>query len=192
MRELCDYFSFTPETPEDLIRAEKAWGMYTSNYKGDGVMGCCAEVLTATRHSKKFTVSNAGKNDCILNYRSASGYVVPVQVERKTSGGRIQTLETEYSKAEKIQGKYVVYSMDVCNKGTSYLRRYVPAVVIPRKLFLDKLQEFGAIKTVSHGGQVDGYAIQVTKKAWYLWLSDWPIVYDRNAVYCEDDFDGLE
>lgn len=190
--ELARYFKFIPNTKADEGRLLKAWEMYTTNYRGDGCMGCCAEMLTATSHSKKATISNAGRTDCFVKYRSASGAVIPVAVERKTNGGRIKSIETEYSDAEVISGKYVVYSLDVCNSGTGNLRRYVPAVVIPRKLFVEKLKEFNAIKTVSHGGVVDGYAIQCTSKKLYLWLADWPIVYDRNAIYSDEDFEGLE
>ena len=189
---LAHYFNFEVKSHEDDRRLGKAWYMYTTNYKGDGCLGCCAEVLTATTKSKKTTVSNTGRVDCYVKYKTASGHTVPVSVERKTNGGRIRTIETEFSAAEEMSGKYVVYSLDVCNAGTNYLRRYVPAVVIPRKLFVEKLIEFNAIKTVRHNGVVDGYAIQCTSKRLFLWLADWPIVYDRNAVYCDDDFEGLE
>ena len=190
--ELGAYFNFEVKSAGDAVRLAKAWKMYVNDYKGFGCMGSCAEMLAATSGSKKATVSNAGKVDCFLNYRCSSGHVIPVSVERKTSGGRIETFETEFSKAEQMQGRYVVYSMDVCNKNTGYLRRYVPAVVIPRKLFIQKLIEFGAIKEMKHHGVVDGYGIQVTKKDWFLWLSEWPIIYDRNAVYSDEDFEGLE
>ena len=190
--ELARYFDFKVNSKADALRLVRAWGMYVSDYKGDGCMGCCAEMLTATTHSKKATVSNTGRVDCFIKYRTADGYIVPVSVERKTNGGRIKTLETEYSKAEKMAGKYVVYSLDICNANTCHLRRHVPAVVIPRKLFVEKLIEFNAVKTVSHGGVVDGFAIQCSSKQLFLWLADWPVVYDRDAVYCDDDFEGLE
>lgn len=190
--ELANYFHFEPASDSDLERLSKAWAMYVSDYRGDGCMGCIAEMLSATSGSKKATVSNSGRVDCFIKYRSASGAVVPVSCERKTNGGRIETFETEFSKAERMEGKFVIYSMDICNSTTSNLRRYVPAVVIPRKLFIEKLKEFKAIKAMSHNGEVDGYGIQVSKKALFLWLSDWPIVYDRNAIYSDEDFEGLE
>lgn len=190
--ELAEYFSFTPVSDSDVKRLGKAWDMYVTNYRADGCMGCVAEMLSATSGSKKATVSNSGRADCHIKYRTASGAVVPVQCERKTNGGRIETFETEFSKAEQMSGKFVIYSMDICNSTTSNLRRYVPAVVIPRKLFIEKLQEFKAVKAMRHGGEVDGYGIQVSKKALYLWLADWPIVYDRNAIYSDEDFEGLE
>jgi len=191
-KELSVYFSFHPMTDEDEVRLEKAWRMYCGDYRGDGVMGACAEMLSATPHSKKTTISNSGRNDNYINYRTASGHIIPVSCERKTSGGRIQTFESEFSKAEHIQGKFVIYSMDVCNSTTSYKRRYVPAVVIPRKLFVEKLEEFNAIKAVNKNHVLDGYAIQVSSKKLYNWLLDWPIVFDRTAVYSDDDFEGLE
>lgn len=190
--ELARYFKFVTVTKADKARLDKAWTMYVTNYRGDGCMGCVAEMLTATANSKKSTISNAGKADCFIRYRSANGSVVPVSVERKTNGGRIQTIETDFSKAETMGGKYIVYSMDVCNSTTGNKRRHVPAVVIPKALFLEKLIEFNAIKRINHGGVCDGLAIQVSNKALYVWLSEWPIVYDRNAVYTDDDFDGLE
>lgn len=191
-RELARYFHFEIKSDADSRRLIKAWGMYTADYKGPGCMGCVAEMLSATSGSKKDTVSNSGRVDCHIKYKTASGAVIPVSCERKTNGGRIETFETEFSKAEHIEGKFVIYSMDICNSTTSNLRRYVPAVVIPRKLFVEKLQEFNAVKAMRHGGEIDGYGIQVSKKALFLWLSDWPIVYDRNAVYSDEDFEGLE
>ena len=190
--ELAHYFNFTVETSRDETRLAKAWLMYMTNYKADGCMGCIAEILSATKGSKKETISNAGKSDVSIKYRSASGRIVPVNCERKTNGGRIQTLETEFSAAEEIKGKYVIYSLDVCNKNTGNVRRHIPAVVIPRKLFIEKLIEFNAIKAMYHNHVCDGYGIQCSSKKWYLWLSDYPIVFDRNAVYCDEDFEGLE
>lgn len=190
--DMCKYFNFKIETKADLTRANKAWEMYITDYRGDGCMGCIAEMLTATKNSKKMHISNSGRVDCFIKYRAESGAVVPVSVERKTNGGRIRTFETEFSDAEEMSGKYVVYSMDVCNSSTSNKRRHVDAVVIPRKLFVEKLAEFNAIKKVNRNGVLEGFAIQVSSKKLYDWLMDWPIVYDRNAVYSDDDFDGLE
>lgn len=190
--QLAKYFHFVPKSDKDVKRLDKAWAMYVMDYKGPGCMGCVAEILTATTNSKKETVSNTGRVDCFIKYRTESGRVIPVSVERKTNGGRVKTLETEFSKAEEMGGKFVVYSMDVCNAATSNLRRRVEPVVIPRKLFMEKLVEFKAIKAVNRNGELEGFAIQVSKKAFYEWLLDWPVVYDRNAVYSDDDFEGLE
>lgn len=189
--EMANYFSFTAVTDADEIRLHKAWKMYEIRYKGDGWFGCVAEMLTATPHSKKLTIANTGKNDNFINYRTANGKVVPVSCERKTNGGRIETFDTEFSKAERMNGKYVIYTLDVCNAGTSYKRRYAPTVVIPRKLFIEKLREFNAIKAINRNGEFEAWAIQVTSKKLYNWLLDYPIVYDRTAVYCDDDFEGL-
>lgn len=190
--ELANYFHFRPTTKADENRLATAWNMYNSNYKGDGCMGSIAEVLTATSNSKKQFVSNTGRVDCYIKYRCESGAVIPVAVERKTNGGRLCTIETEYSRAEHIEGRYVVYSLDVCNAGTSHLRRHVDAVIIPRKLFVDKLNEFNAIKAVNRHGVLEGYGIQATSRKLFDWLCNWPIAYDRNAVYSDDDFEGLE
>lgn len=195
---LAEYFSFKPASASDEVRLDKAWALYQTNYKGHGCLGCCAEMLTATTNSTKVTISNTGRIDCHIKFKSSSGYVIPVSCERKTNGGRIETIEGEFSKAEHIEGKYIVYSLDICNTSTSGKRRYVPAVVIPRLLFIEKLIEFNAIKKVykyvEETGEryLDGYGIQASSKKLYAWLADWPIVYDRNAVYCDDDFEGLD
>lgn len=201
--ELAEYYSFVVKTKKDAERLCKAWSMYSMDYKGDGCMGCVAEMLTATKNSVKDTVSNAGKADCYIRYRTANGSVIPVSCERKTNGGRVSTIQTEFSKAEKMVGKFVVYSLDLCNSTTCNKRRYVPAVVIPKTLFLNKLTEFGALRELTRsikdketneiiGKYTDGIGIQANNKEWFLWLSDYPIVYDRDAIYCDDDFEGLE
>lgn len=190
--QLAKYFHFVPGSKRDEKRLEKAWAMYTTNYRGDGCMGCVAEILTATTHSHKTTISNVGRNDCYINFRAASGAIISLAAERKTNGGRVKTIESEFSRAEEMNGKFVVYSMDVCNSGTSYLRRHVEAVVIPRKVFMAKLIELNAVKAINKHGELDGYGIQVSNKPLYEWLLDWPVVYDRNAVYTAEDFEGLE
>ena len=58
-------------------------------------------------------------------------------------------------------------------------------------VFIDKLIEFKAIKAVNRNGELEGYGIQASSKKLYNWLADYPIVYDRNAVYCDEDFEGL-
>lgn len=189
--ELARYFDFHSASELDDLRLSTAWALYKQGYKGDGVLGCVAEVLSATTHSIKTTVSNTGKVDCFIKYRTASGAVVPVSCERKTNGGRIETVANDFSKAEKMQGKYVVYSLDICNSSTSGKRRLVPAVVIPKQLFIEKLIEFNAVKAVNRNGQLEGYGIQASNKKLFQWLLDYPIVYDRNAVYSDDDFEGL-
>lgn len=189
---LAKYFGFVPESDLDFMRLDVAWDIYLEEYKGDGCMGCVSEVLTATKGSKKLTISSQGKADCRIMFRSESGRVVPVPVERKTNGGRIETKETTFTKAEKMFGKYVVYSLDICNKNTQYMRRYVPAVVVPKNLFIKKLFEFNAVKEMRHNGTVDGIGIQSSSKKFYEWLLDYPVVYDRNAVYTADDFEDLE
>lgn len=190
--EMCKYFGFVPVTDLDMQRVKVAWRLYSINYKGDGCIGCVAEVLTATKNSKKVVISSQGKADCFIKYRTESGRIIPVSCERKTNGGRIQSFDTEFTKAEKMVGKFVIYSLDICNKNTQYSRRYVPAVVIPKSLFISKLIEFNCIKSMNHNGTQDGIGIQCTNKKFYEWLLDYPIVYDRNAVYSADDFEDLE
>ena len=190
--DMCRYYRFSINSDKDAERVEKAWYIYVHGYKGDGKFGCIAEMLRAPSGSSKTTVSNPGKFDEYIKFRTASGAVIPVGCESKTNGGRIQTFETELSKAEYMTGRYVIYSMDVCNSCTGGLRRRVPAKVFPKQLFIEKLYELGAVKAINHKGKCTGYGIQVSSKKFYEWLSDWPILFDRDAVYCDDDFMGLE
>ena len=190
--ELAQYHGYDPESDLDFTRLEYAWRLYQDDYMGDGCMGAVAEVLSCTKGSKKAYVSKAGRTDTYIMFRYPSGAIVPTAAERKTNGGRIRSEESAYRPAEEINNRYVIYSLDVCNSGTGHKRRYVPAVVIPRELFMVKLAEFGALKEMRHNGRVDGIGIQATSKLWFEWLVNWPIVYDRNAVYSADDFEGLE
>lgn len=189
--EVAKYFDFIVMTKADEIRLEKAWSMWVEKYRADGVVGCMAEMLTATPNSKKSTISNAGKTDCFIRYRTENGIIVPVRCESKINGGRIQTIESEYSKAEEINGKFIVYRFDICNANTSNLRRHCPPLVFPRVEFVNYLYTHNLVKKVNHKSKTVGYAIQVTSKAWFEFLSDYPIVWDRTAVYSDNDFDGL-
>ena len=192
MEDLAAHYGFEVKTAQDMTRLDKAWRMYLEQYRGDGCNGCISEVLGATSGSNKSTVSNSGRADTHIKWRTASGRIDYIAAEWKTNGGRLETIESEFSRAERLEGRFVIYSLDICNAGTNHQRRHVPAVVIPRRLFVAKLAEINGIKAINKHGALDGYGIQATSKKWYQWLLEWPIVYDRDAVYTADDFEGLE
>ena len=191
-------------TEKDEIRIDKAFRLYldgiaanaandwTLVFKGMGFMGAIAELLTATPNSAKAHVSNSGKHDNYIRFKNADGVIYPVPVERKTNGGRIETVESEYSKAEKMTGKYIVYSMDICNSTTNNIRRKAPAIIVPKKVFLDTLYRLNAVKAVRHKGEINGYAIQVSNKKWFEWVCAYPVKYDREKVYSDEDFRGVK
>ena len=70
--------------------------------------------------------------------------------------------------------------------------RRVEPVIIQTHLFLAVLKRFNAIKEVRHGGVVDGLAIQVSSKKLYEWLKDYSVKFDREAVYEEWEFEGVD
>lgn len=189
--DMARYFGYVAMTPADHERLEKAWKLFVTRYKGDGCFGCVAEMLTATSGSKKATISNTGRVDCYFMFRYENGSIVPCSAERKTNAGRIATLETEYSKAEEMSGRFVIYSMDVCNANTSYLRRYCPPKILPRRLFVDTLYSLNAVKLTCKRGIPDGYSIQSGLKSLWLWMCEYPVEYDRNRVYSAADFESL-
>lgn len=190
-QELADHFGFEPKTSADYRRLDYAWHLYLIQYKGQGCMGCIAEVLRAGSTSRKKQVSGVGKPDNRIRWIDESGRKTSRVAESKTNGGRIMTVATAEHDAEQMQGTFVLYSMDVCNKNTGYKRRVTVTKVFPKAVFLAHLFEHGQVKEMRHKGEVDGYGIQVTSLELYEWVSSWPVEYDRNRYYTATDFEGL-
>ena len=93
--------------------------------------------------------------------------------------------------------RYVVYSMRFVQKHKAGKHteawddlREIEPVVIPTAVFLAALDRFGATKSTS--GPLPEEAIQVSNKRFFEWLLDWPIPFDPDLVYTEEDFEGLE
>ena len=68
--------------------------------------------------------------------------------------------------------------------------REIDPVVIPTEVFLNALDRFGATKSTN--GKNPEEAIQVSSKKFFDWLLDWPIPFEPDLVYTEEDFEGLE
>ena len=176
------------------VRERKA-AEYMANEADCGRKGRAFELAVTLDKSRKDRVSKQGQVDVYIKVRNAAEKVVYVPAEAKTNGGRIEELLTG-SKAQ-----YVIYQMEgvavpqgkkAKAEGRPVEFRNVPAVVIPKDLFLAKLQEFNAIKVMAHGGEVDGYGIQVTSKRWYEWLVEYPVVFQQGYTYEAWEFEGLE
>lgn len=178
----------------EKMRGELALA-YISNTEDPGRWGRAFELIVALDKSRKARVSKQGQVDVYIKVRNAAGKVEYVPAEVKTNGGRVEELLMG-SKAQ-----YVIYQMEgvavpqgkkAKAEGRPVEFRNVPAVVIPKALFLAKLQEFNAIKAIAHGGEVDGYGIQVTSKRWYEWLVEYPVVFQQGYTYEAWEFEGLE
>ena len=166
---------------------------YLSNANDCGRFGRAFELSCARPLSNKTTVAKQGVTDVSVKFKTATGYKYE-PCECKTNGGRIDDLLDGTNKS-----RYVVYRMDTTQKHKATksskewveIRRVEP-VIIQTHLFLAILKRFNAIKEVRHGGVVDGLAIQVSSKKLYEWLRDYPVQFDREAVYEEWEFEGVD
>ena len=166
---------------------------YLSNANDCGRFGRAFELSCARPLSNKTTVAKQGTTDVSVKFKTATGYKYE-PCECKTNGGRIDDLLDGTNKS-----RYVVYCMDTTQKHKATksreewveVRRVEP-VIIQTHLFLAVLKRFNAIKEVRHGGVVDGLAIQVSSKKLYEWLRDYPVQFDREAVYEEWEFEGVD
>ena len=172
-----------------IVNAEKI----LANLTDCGRSGRAFELTCARKNSKKTTVSAQGRADVSVAIRY-NGKVNYIQAECKTNGGRIDDLLNGTNKS-----KFVIYRLDVVQKhkacakrGAWDEKRYVAPVIMKTELFLEMLERCNAIKSVAHGGVVDGLAIQCSSKALYEMLLDYPIPFDNETVYDMDDFEGLE
>ena len=165
---------------------------YLSNADDCGRFGRAFELSCARPLSNKTTVAKQGVTDVSVKFKTATGYKYE-PCECKTNGGRIDDLLDGTNKS-----RYVLYRMDTTQKHKATksreewveVRRVEP-VIIQTHLFLAILKRFNAIKEVRHGGVVDGLAIQVSNKKLYAWLKDYPMRFDREAVYEEWEFEGV-
>lgn len=153
-----------------------------------GAAGCIAELESVPANSKKVTVSKQGEVDIYVHINSKRSNVA---AERKTNGGRIQSLRKPNAP------KFVIYSMSFVQKhkaGKSTEAweelREIDPVVIPTQVFLAALDRFGATKSTN--GKNPEEAIQVSSKRFFEWLLDWPIPWDPDSIYTWEDFEGLE
>ena len=151
----------------------------------DGAIGRAFELTCHTEHSHKTRVSSQGKADTFIKYGHGT-----VAAECKINGGRIEALR--HGKV-----KFVIYAMNFTQKhaatkkhGAWEEQRVIDPVIIPTNIFLAALDRFGATKSTN--GRNPEEAIQVSSKKFYEWLLEWPIPYNPDSRYTEDDFEGLE
>lgn len=153
-----------------------------------GAQGCIEELLSVPANSRKVDVSGVNEVDIYVHINSKRANV---PAERKTNGGRIESLRKPNAP------KFVVYSMRFVQKHKAGKTteawdelREIDPVLIPTAVFLAALDRFGATKSTN--GKNPEEAIQVSSKKFFEWLLDWPIPWDPDTVYTWEDFEGLE
>lgn len=173
MNELLDACDFTIKGKSDLLKAEKAWNLYTrATLNGDsGAFGKAREILSRRPNSRKARVS--GRNESDITFK-LDGKLA--KAECKTSGGRIND----------IKDKYIVYSLSVHNSTGD---KDISARIIRSDVFIAKLYELNAVKTVRHNGVIDGLAIQPAKRALWAWLEE-QLEFNREWDYYSEDFEA--
>lgn len=145
-------------------RAERVENMerYASNESDCGGNGKAFEIACASVFSARTTYAKQGQTDRTMQYNGAR-----VSVEVKSNGGRIDNI---------LQSDFVLYGFDICNSTTKGKRRACDIIFCPSAVFLDALEKCGAVKDIYHAHKVDGRAIQPSKKAFYEWLTNYPVI----------------
>ena len=163
------------KTKEEKLRKANAIRHFENADNDSGAYGRIREILSKSAHSKQVNFAKQGKADCFV-WVDGKRY----NAECKTNGGRIGSL---YGKNAP---KFVVYSMDVCNAGTSHIRREIKQVVMRTEMFLAILEDCKAVKSTN--GEHPEPAIQVTSKKLFEVLAGYTLKYDPNRRYSEIDF----
>ena len=171
MTQFCKVNNFEPKTSADFKRLESAYTLYLKGMaNGDsGAYGKAVEIISRRPNSQKLNVAKQGKADASA---LIDGKLKAVEI--KTNGGRIDGVKAEY----------IVYSMDIHN---SMMDMTISKRIMKTADFINALYEMGAVKTVSHKGQVDGLAIQPSKRALWDYLSE-QIEYFPEWEYFAEDF----
>lgn len=171
-----------PEKTEAQQARKAKAKQYLANVNNDsGAYGRITELLNTYDNSNKKGVSAPDKNDGLLHI-VIDGRVRCFHTEEKTNGGRIENLLDGSNR-----DKFIRYTLDICNSGTSHKRRVVPTKVFLTSKFLEMLETYGKIKNTN--GTNPERAIEPTSKTWYNALLNYPIDWDKNRIYTLDEFD---
>ena len=156
---------------------------YFNGRMGDsGWFGRITEIFSHTVKSRKSWVALQGRDDSHIKFKK-NGKIQYLPIEVKTNGGRISSLY------ERNAPKFIVYSLNINNSLTKE-PRIVEPVIMRTQDFLQLLTECNAIKNTN--GTNPELAIQAISKKLYIRLLEYPISYDRDAIYTEYDFEGIE
>lgn len=177
-------------TKAERMRAE-AIERYATSEVDCGKWGRVFELECVRALSHKSRVGKQGEVDVSIKVE-INGKTFYRPTECKTNGGRVDGLMTDCKVA------YVVYRMEYTQKkkgGDEW--REVPPVVLPVSVFLDMLKACGALKTMRHGGEVDGVGIQVSSKKFYLALCEYiaeygeAVLFDNEKTFDEAIFEAM-
>lgn len=163
------------KTKVEKLRKANAIRHFENADNDSGAYGRIREILSKSAHSKQVNFAKQGKADCFV-WVDGKRYAA----ECKTNGGRIGSL---YGKNAP---QFVVYSMDICNAGTSNIRREIKQVVMKTTMFIAIVEGCGAVKNTN--GKQPEPAIQVTSKKLFEALERYTLRYDPNRRYSEMDF----
>lgn len=171
--QFCGMANFTPRTPADYARLEKAYAFYTHGLENgnSGAFGGAFEILSRRPNSRKTTVARQGKTDASFRL---DGRLVGLEV--KTNGGRV----------DGIRERFICYSLSIHN---STGNKDISPRIMRTADFLDALERFGAVKEVRHGGKVDGLAIQPSNRKLWAWLEE-QMEFSHDWDYYSEDFGG--
>lgn len=168
-------------TKRSLERAEEMRRLLASRVTDeDGWFGRLREVASHTSRSNQVRVARQGKTDACVKLL-VNGRVRYEAAEVKTNGGRIASLR------EAGAPRFVIYSLNLCNAGTSYLPRRTPQVVMRTEDFLKLLEECRALKSTN--GRNPEEAIQATSKRLFLAISE-GLRFEADRVYKPEDFEA--
>ena len=179
-KEIEKFLSSLKDNKTNNAKKEKILYYYNRVTINSGAYGCIFEIMNSG--TRKKAVAKQGKNDIYFTYNGKR-----VKAENKTNGGRIGDLLNGENSC-----KFVVYSLDLCNKGPNGKHRHLDPVIIPTDLFIDLLERCNAIKAINRNGEFDDFGIQCSSKKLYEALLDYPIVFTPTSKYTTDDFDGIE
>lgn len=159
----------------------------------NGAFGRACELRNSTPASRKTGVSAQGKADNYVSVYDADGKAHRYEAESKVNGGRLDhiiELANAMRKGKRIA--YVLYTLDVCNANTSYQPRKADTIIVPADVFMTAVERIGAVKTNRHNGEVRGYSLQHTLKAWFDWCVEYPVKYNPAERYEAWEFVGVE
>ena len=117
------------KTKAEKLRKANAIRHFENADNDSGAYGRIREILSKSLHSEQVNFAKQGKADCFV-WVDGKRYTA----ECKTNGGRIGSL---YGKKAP---KFVVYSMDICNAGTSNIRREIKQMIHPRSVSTVKFE----------------------------------------------------
>jgi len=147
-----------------------------ANENDSGRYGKAFEIALKTATNN--TVAGHNKTDKKMAIIDNNGKKHFASVEIKTNGGRIDDINNS---------DYIIYAMDICNSTTKGNRRIAEPIIMKTETFMAILKKCGAIKTVNKGGMLDGYAIQVSNKAFYEAMVNYPNKFILGKTYHESE-----